>query len=94
VWERSGHARKFADKMFSVEVDDRRAGLRPMNCPGHAELFAHRPRSWRELPVRFIELGFVYRNEWSGAVNGLLAAASSASTTGTCSAASSRSPAS
>jgi threonyl-tRNA synthetase len=72
VWERSGHARKFSDKMFSVEVDGRRAGLRPMNCPGHAELFAHRPRSWREMPLRFSELGFVHRNEQSGEVNGLL----------------------
>jgi threonyl-tRNA synthetase len=71
VWERSGHARKFSDKMFSVEVDGRPAGLRPMNCPGHAELFAQRPRLWRELPVRFAELGFVYRNEQSGEVNGL-----------------------
>jgi threonyl-tRNA synthetase len=72
VWERSGHARKFSDKMFSVEVDGRRAGLRPMNCPGHAELFAHRPRSWWEMPLRFSELGFVHRNEQSGEVNGLL----------------------
>jgi threonyl-tRNA synthetase len=72
VWERSGHARKFSDKMFSVEVDGRRAGLRPMNCPGHAELFAHRPRSWREMPVRFSEMGFVHRHEQSGEVNGLL----------------------
>jgi threonyl-tRNA synthetase len=72
VWQRSGHAEKFSDKMFSVEVDGRRAGLRPMNCPGHAELFAHRPRSWREMPVRFSELGFVHRHEQSGEVNGLL----------------------
>jgi threonyl-tRNA synthetase len=72
VWERSGHAAKFGDKMFSVEVDGRRAGLRPMNCPGHAELFAHRPRSWREMPLRFSEPGFVHRNEQSGEVNGLL----------------------
>jgi threonyl-tRNA synthetase len=72
VWERSGHAEKFSDKMFSLELDGRRAGLRPMNCPGHAELFAHRPRSWREMPVRFSELGFVYRHEQSGEVNGLL----------------------
>ncbi|MEN3285406.1 MAG: threonyl-tRNA synthetase [Solirubrobacteraceae bacterium] len=72
VWERSGHAQKFSDKMFSVEVDGHRAGLRPMNCPGHAELFAQRPRSWREMPVRFSELGFVHRNEQSGEVNGLL----------------------
>jgi len=72
IWERSGHAAKFSDKMLSVEVDGRRAGLRPMNCPGHAELFAHRPRSWREMPVRFSELGLVHRNEQSGEVNGLL----------------------
>jgi threonyl-tRNA synthetase len=45
LWERWGHAAKLADKMVAVDVDARQAALKSMNCPGHAELFAHRPRS-------------------------------------------------
>jgi threonyl-tRNA synthetase len=52
----------------------RQAALKPMNCPGHAELFAHRPRSYRELPLRIAELGHVHRAEQSGERNGLLRA--------------------
>jgi threonyl-tRNA synthetase len=76
LWERSGHAAKFADKMFSLKVDGAPAALKPMNCPGHAELFAQRPRSYRELPLRLAELGHVHRAEQSGEVNGLLRARS------------------
>jgi threonyl-tRNA synthetase len=90
LWERSGHAAKFADKMFGLEVDGAPAALKPMNCPGHAELFAHRPRSYRELPLRLAELGHVHRAEQSGEVNGLLGRARSSSTTRTCSAAPAR----
>jgi threonyl-tRNA synthetase len=76
LWERSGHAAKFADKMFGLDVDGLDAALKPMNCPGHAELFAHRPRSYRELPLRLAELGHVHRAEQSGEINGLLRARS------------------
>jgi threonyl-tRNA synthetase len=76
LWRRSGHADKFADKMFGLDLDGVDAALKPMNCPGHAELFAHRPRSYRELPLRMAELGHVHRAEQSGEVNGLLRARS------------------
>src|SRR3954451_11832267 len=76
LWERSGHLAKFADKMFHLEVDGRAAALRPMNCPGHCDLYAHRPRSYRELPLRIAEQGHVHRAEQSGELNGLLRARS------------------
>jgi len=76
LWERSGHLAKFADKMFHLEVDGRAAALRPMNCPGHCDLYAHRPRSYRELPLRLAEQGHVHRAEQSGELNGLLRARS------------------
>jgi threonyl-tRNA synthetase len=60
--------------MVAVDVDARQAALKPMHCPGHAELFAHRPRSYRELPLRIAELGHVHRAEQSGELNGLLRA--------------------
>jgi threonyl-tRNA synthetase len=76
LWERSGHLDKFADKMFHMRVDGRRSALRPMNCPGHCDLYDHRPRSWRELPMRIAEQGHVHRVEQSGELNGLLRARS------------------
>jgi threonyl-tRNA synthetase len=76
LWERSGHLAKFADKMFHLQVDGRPAALRPMNCPGHCDLFGHRPRSHRELPMRLAEQGQVHRAEQSGELNGLLRARS------------------
>ena len=76
LWERSGHADKFADKMFALSVDGHPAALKPMNCPGHADLYALRPRSYRELPLRLSELGHVHRLEQSGELNGLLRARS------------------
>jgi threonyl-tRNA synthetase len=76
LWERSGHLGKFADKMFHVQVDGRPSALRPMNCPGHCDLYRHRARSWRELPMRIAEQGHVHRVEQSGELNGLLRARS------------------
>lgn len=76
LWERSGHQQKFADRMFQLSVDGRPAALKPMNCPGHCDLFALRPRSHRELPLRMAELGHVHRLEQPGELNGLLRARS------------------
>jgi len=76
LWARSGHLEKFADKMFHLDVDGRPASLKPMNCPGHCDLFAHRPRSYRDLPMRIAEQGHVHRAEQSGTLNGLLRARS------------------
>jgi len=74
LWERSGHAAKFADQMYRFDADGRSLGLKPMNCPGHADIFAARPRSHRDLPMRLCELGHVHRLEPSGSLNGVLRA--------------------
>src|ERR1035437_941870 len=76
LWERSGHWDKFSDKMIVASCQGREGALKPMNCPGHAELYALRPRSYRELPLRIGELGQVHRAERSGELNGLLRARS------------------
>ncbi len=72
LWRTSGHWEKFRDEMFLCPSAGHERGLRPMNCPGHIELFRLRPRSHRELPLRLAEAGLVHRDERSGAVNGLL----------------------
>jgi threonyl-tRNA synthetase len=72
LFERSGHWGKFAEDMFPVmRVGGEELVLRPANCPHHAVLFAARPRSHRELPVRFAELGSMFRSELSGVLAGL-----------------------
>ena len=73
LWDRSGHTEHYTDSMYSpIEVDDEQYQLKPMNCPFHIGVFAHRWRSYRELPVRYAELGTVYRYERSGALHGLM----------------------
>jgi threonyl-tRNA synthetase len=73
LWETSGHLDFYRDSMFpALEVDDQRYFLKPMNCPFHMQIFASRPRSYRELSLRFAELGTVYRYERSGVLTGLL----------------------
>jgi threonyl-tRNA synthetase len=76
LWKRSGHWDKYRQHMFCFSLDDRDWGLKPMNCPAHIDIYAQRPRSYRELPVRLSEQGLVHRNELSGNVNGLLRARS------------------
>ena len=72
LWERSGHADKFGDDMFSVETDDRKFALKPMNCPCHVQVFNQGLRSYRELPLRLAEFGSCHRNELSGALHGIM----------------------
>lgn len=72
LWEASGHLSKFADNMFTVEDGDRHMVVKPMNCPCHVEIFKHRLRSYRELPIRMAEYGSCHRNEPSGALHGLM----------------------
>jgi threonyl-tRNA synthetase len=74
VWERSGHAAKYSGAMYHAEADGRRFGLKPMSCPAHIAIYARRPRSYRELPLRYAEQGLVHRLEPSGSLNGLLRA--------------------
>ncbi|XP_065337591.1 threonine--tRNA ligase 1, cytoplasmic-like isoform X1 [Cloeon dipterum] len=71
LWQTSGHWAHYADNMFSFEVEKETYALKPMNCPGHCLMFDSRPRSWRELPLRFADFGVLHRNELSGALSGL-----------------------
>jgi threonyl-tRNA synthetase len=73
LWETSGHLDFNRDSMFPpIEADDQSYFMKPMNCPFHMQIFASRPRSYRELPLRFAELGTVYRCERGGVLTGLL----------------------
>jgi threonyl-tRNA synthetase len=72
LWKRSGHWDKYRDNMYFTEVEGRQMGIKPMNCPGHIQLYAHEPRSYRDLPIRYSEQGLVHRHEPSGTLHGLL----------------------
>ncbi|MFA4927331.1 MAG: threonine--tRNA ligase [Patulibacter sp.] len=73
LWKTSGHWQKYRDDMFLTETgDERQMGFKPMNCPGHYELFRQQRWSWRDMPVRFSEPGLLHRNELSGALHGLM----------------------
>jgi threonyl-tRNA synthetase len=73
LWKTSGHLGHYAENMFAgMELDDAEYRLKPMNCPGHILIYRDKLRSYRELPVRFGELGTVYRYERSGTMHGLL----------------------
>jgi threonyl-tRNA synthetase len=74
LWERSGHWAKYADNMFAFADGERAFALKPMNCPGHAQMFRQQVRSYRELPLRFCEFGACHRYEPSGALHGLMRA--------------------
>ncbi len=72
LWKTSGHWDKYHDDMFITESEDRQMALKPMNCPGHCQLFLLQPHSYRDLPVRYSEPGLLHRNEPSGTLHGLL----------------------
>ena len=73
LWEQSGHLEKFGENMYLTKTpDDRTYAIKPMNCPGHVQIFKHGLRSYRELPVRLAEFGKVHRYEPSGALQGLM----------------------
>jgi threonyl-tRNA synthetase len=74
LWKTSGHWGKYRENMFIVQVEEHEMGVKPMNCPGHAHLYAGRRHSYRELPVRYSEPGLLHRNEPSGVLHGLLRA--------------------
>lgn len=74
LWERSGHWDKFASGMFTTHLDDRDYAIKPMNCPGHIQLFNQGLKSHRDLPLRIAEFGVVHRNEPSGTLHGLMRA--------------------
>jgi threonyl-tRNA synthetase len=73
MWETSGHWETFRENMFTtVTEDEREFAIKPMNCPGHIQIFKHGLRSYRELPYRVAEFGIVHRYEPSGALHGLM----------------------
>ncbi|KAM5126831.1 threonine--tRNA ligase 2, cytoplasmic-like [Callospermophilus lateralis] len=71
LWEASGHWQHYSENMFTFDIEKDTFALKPMNCPGHCLMFAHRPRSWREMPIRFADFGVLHRNELSGTLSGL-----------------------
>lgn len=72
LWHQSGHYDYYRDNMFVLPVDKEEYILRPMNCPGHILIFKSKVRSYKDLPLKFAELGQVYRHELSGTLHGLL----------------------
>ena len=72
LWVRSGHWENFRENMFTTHSDERDFAIKPMNCPGHVQIFNQGLRSYRELPVRFSEFGSCHRNEASGALHGIM----------------------
>jgi threonyl-tRNA synthetase len=72
LWERSGHWSKYRENMFVTESEKRLFALKPMNCPGHVEIFKQGLRSYKELPLRLAEFGSCTRNEASGALHGIM----------------------
>jgi threonyl-tRNA synthetase len=72
LWEKSGHWDKFKDNMFTTETENRDYAVKPMNCPGHIQVYNRQLHSYRDLPVRIAEFGLVHRNEASGTLHGLM----------------------
>ena len=72
LWERSGHWSKYKENMFITESEKRLFALKPMNCPGHVEIFKHKLRSYKDLPLRMAEFGSCTRNEAGGALHGIM----------------------
>lgn len=72
LWEKSGHADKFSDDMFTLSTDDRQYAVKPMNCPCHVQVFNQGLKSYRDLPLRLAEFGSCHRNEMSGALHGIM----------------------
>ncbi|MEC7674290.1 MAG: threonine--tRNA ligase [Pseudomonadota bacterium] len=73
LWEASGHWEKFRENMFTADSeDDRTLALKPMNCPGHVQIFRQGLKSYRDLPLRMAEFGSCHRNEPSGALHGIM----------------------
>jgi threonyl-tRNA synthetase len=72
LWERSGHWENFRENMFTTESEKRDYAVKPMNCPGHIQVFNQGIKSYRDLPLRLAEFGSCHRNEPSGALHGLM----------------------
>ena len=74
MWEKSGHWDKFKEMIFQTNSENREYAVKPMNCPGHIQIFNNGLKSYRDSPIRIAEFGTVHRNEPSGTLHGLLRA--------------------
>ena len=74
LWEKSGHWDKFGDMIFSTQSENREFAVKPMNCPGHVQIYNQGLKSYRDLPYKIAEFGTVHRNEPSGTLHGLMRA--------------------
>ncbi len=74
LWEKSGHWDKFSDDMFTTSSENREYAIKPMNCPGHIQIFNQKLRSHNQMPILLAEFGTVHRNEASGTLHGLMRA--------------------
>ncbi|GHB75056.1 threonine--tRNA ligase [Psychrosphaera saromensis] len=72
LWEKSGHWDKYAENMFTTHSEHREYAIKPMNCPGHVQIFNQGLKSYRDLPLRMAEFGCCHRNEPSGSLHGLM----------------------
>lgn len=72
LWEKTGHWQNYADLMFTTQSENREYAIKPMNCPGHVEIFNQGLKSYRDLPIRMAEFGSCHRNEPSGSLHGLM----------------------
>eukprot|EP00487_Bulimina_marginata_P012924 TRINITY_DN9559_c0_g1_i1.p1 TRINITY_DN9559_c0_g1~~TRINITY_DN9559_c0_g1_i1.p1 ORF type:complete len:107 (+),score=43.76 TRINITY_DN9559_c0_g1_i1:95-415(+) len=72
LWERSGHWDKYSEAMFTTHSENREYAVKPMNCPGHVQIFNQGLKSYRDLPLRMAEFGCCHRNEPSGSLHGLM----------------------
>lgn len=72
LWKTSGHYEYYQESMYTLKIDDKELVLKPMNCPGHILIYKSKTRSYKDLPLRFFELGTVYRREKAGVLHGLL----------------------
>lgn len=72
LWEKSGHWDKFGDMIFATQSENREYAIKPMNCPGHVQIYNQGLKSYRDLPLKLSEFGLVHRNEPSGTLHGLM----------------------
>ncbi|HHP2708077.1 TPA: threonine--tRNA ligase [Haemophilus influenzae] len=72
LWEKTGHWQNYADLMFTTQSENREYAIKPMNCPGHVQIFNQGLKSYRDLPIRMAEFGSCHRNELSGSLHGLM----------------------
>ena len=74
LWKRSGHYDFYRELMYLFKIEDQEYAIKPMNCPGHVLIYKSKTRSYKDLPIRYFELGTVYRHERSGVMHGLMRA--------------------